>query len=319
MKLAAAMAVMQVVQGLRRNSKDKPTCGVKGGLPSLSEITNGERAAEGEWPWQVQLRSGETTFCGGTLLSPSWVLTAASCLPRADFHVVVGGYDKDSPSGRERSHGVLNRFEHPQFDRSATPQTYDIAMIRLDHRVQMNDYVGAACLPAANAVVAANTSCWITGWGPGRSGGSGYSILQEAEVDTLSNSDCVRKFAFDELDESLMCARGEKSFWRIVDACGSDAGGPLVCERDGRWTLHGVTSRSKRTMGGCGDRSYPTLWTRVSKVTEWIQEFLAGGCPGCTLSPPPQCNSLARPPYEQYCPGGIPCPNCGTRRCECPM
>jgi len=322
LKLSAVITVMQVVQGLRRNSKvhsTKSTCGMKGGSSSLSEIVNGDRTSDGEWPWQVQLRRGTHTFCGGTLLSPMWVLTAASCLPSADFDVVVGGYDQDRPSGRERSHGVLDRFKHPLYNRSGKPQPYDVAMLRLDHKVQMNDNVGAACLPEAEAEVPANTSCWITGWGAGRSGGSGFGVLQEAEVDTLSNADCVSKFAFDALDESLMCARGEKSFWRTVDACGADAGGPLVCERDGRWTLHGVTSRTKRDMGGCGEKSHPTLWTRVSKVSAWIQEFLAGGCPNCTLSPPPQCNGLAKPPYEQFCPGGIPCPKCGTQRCMCPL
>jgi len=304
------------VQGLRRHSKTGPRCGVKGGMPSLSEIKNGNEADEGEWPWQVQLKSYGETFCGGTLLSPKWVLTAASCVLPRDFDVVVGAYSQRNPSARESSYGVLERFKHPQFDRTESPSPYDVAMLRLDRAVQMNENVGAACLPAADEEVAANTSCWITGWGPVLGKSIYPDILQEAELDVLSNADCMSKFGFNAIDESLMCARGEKSFWRIVDACLEDAGGPLVCERDGRWTLHGVTSRAKE--GGCGDGQYPTFWTRVSKVTEWIEEFLRGGCPGCTLAPPPRCDPTLTV-VPQVCPGGIPCPQCGTRRCDCPL
>lgn len=302
---------MQIVQAVRHKKTMTSSCGVKGGMSSLSEIINGGRAAMGEWPWQVKVGS----ICGGTLLSPGWVLTAASCIPNADFSVVMGAYDLDKPSGHEVDRGVHEVFKHPLYSRNIDPKVYDVAMVRLNFAVQMNDYVRPACLPAANEEVTTNTSCWMTGWGWRSYLGGDPSVLQEAKLNIISNEDCVSTTDLPRVNESMLCARGKTFFGRIVDACGRDSGGPLVCERNGRWTLHGVTSYPRRGQG-CGNKKRPTLWARVSKVTEWIQEFLDGGCPDCELAPPIQCDPTEG---NQYCPGGTKCPECGTQRCDCPI
>src|SRR5512142_117823 len=78
----------------------------------IPEIIGGAPANPGEWPWQVALVGGSTSdlyngqFCGGTLVHPEWVLTAAHCItdqssgnvrPPSYVDVVAGIYNLQSP------------------------------------------------------------------------------------------------------------------------------------------------------------------------------------------------------------------------------
>uniref|UniRef100_A0A8C8AEZ3 chymotrypsin n=1 Tax=Otus sunia TaxID=257818 RepID=A0A8C8AEZ3_9STRI len=81
-------------------------CGVPSIPPVIrgyNRIVNGEPAVPGSWPWQVSLqRYDNFHFCGGSLISEDWVVTAAHCSVRTTDTVVVGAYDQDSPSPDEQ-------------------------------------------------------------------------------------------------------------------------------------------------------------------------------------------------------------------------
>jgi len=291
-KVVAALATLILADGGRvKRSKASSTCGQKGASAPSGQIVNGEDATECEWRWQAQLRRNGRPFCGGSLITPEWVLTAAHCVSSPNFDVVVGDYDKSTTSGNQQQRSAAEVHRHPGY--TSSPTRNDFAMVKLESPVTINDCVGTVCLPSAGNV-AANTTCWITGWGTLRSGGSTPNILQEAPVNIVSNDDCVNKFGYSssQIDDTMICAQGRLPDGGIIDACQGDSGGPLVCESNGQWTLYGATSWGR----GCAGANYPGVWARVSKEVDWAEDIMAGIV---ATTPPPA------PTPPGACPSGV--------------
>lgn len=240
-------------------------CGVSG---ASGQIVNGEDAPQCKWRWQVSLQSRGRHFCGGMLIRPDWVLTAAHCLG-GSIDVVAGEWKLSRSSGKEQSASVRRAYPHPKYDDDN--MDYDIALLKLSKSLRMTSCVGTVCLPTRN--VSDGATCWISGWGALKSGSSRTpDILQQGEVKVMSNRDCQRAYdrLNDDITSSMVCANGRTSSGKIVDACQGDSGGPLVCESRGTWTIHGATSWGE----GCADRRYPGVWSRVFRSLSWIEGYV---------------------------------------------
>jgi len=246
-------------------------CGVKGS--ASPRIVNGEDAVACEHRWQANLitRRSKISFCGGTLISENYVLTAAHCVEQTGegaLLVRLGDYQLSAEEEYQEDYMVAEINIHPRYMTSTNH--YDFALLRLQNNVSLNACVGFACLPD-EAIGNKAVECVISGWGTLSSGGSSPDTLQEASVTTLSQDDCEDKYGDSgSITGSMLCAQGQKPRGPIIDACQGDSGGPLVCEISGSWVVHGVTSWGS----GCAERRYPGVWARVYEAIPWISRIM---------------------------------------------
>ncbi|KAK3878927.1 hypothetical protein Pcinc_016470 [Petrolisthes cinctipes] len=230
------------------------------------KIIGGRPAQPGEWPWQVViLNKYHEAFCGGTVVGSRWVLTAAHCVRRKLF-VRLAEHDLAVREGPEMEYKVWRSITHPQYD--ATTVDNDVALLELPEDVAGSG-VGPACLPEQGAPLPVGEACTIIGWGKERNTHIfGTDVLHEAEVPIISHSLCSSVYRDYYITDNMFCAGDSRG---RVDSCAGDSGGPLLCRRQNRWYIYGITSFGD----GCGKRGKFGIYARVSNYRHWIQSVMA--------------------------------------------
>ncbi|XP_049718019.1 putative serine protease 45 [Elephas maximus indicus] len=230
------------------------------------------------WPWEVSLRVKHEHVCGGALIDPSWVMTAAHCIQGTREYSVMLGTSKLQPVDFT---GVLlipvrDIILHPKYW-GRTFIMGDVALLQLHIPATLSEYVQPICLPEPNFHLRVGTQCWVTGWGQIKQRFSANSTLtpelQEAEVFIMDNKRCDRiyhkKSLFPRIIplvlEDMICATNYGE-----NLCYGDSGGPLACEVEGKWILAGVLSWEK----ACAKAQNPGVYIRVTKYSKWIKKQL---------------------------------------------
>jgi trypsin len=151
---------------------------------STQEIVGGATATNSEWPWVVSLQGSSGHFCGGTLISPQWVATAAHC--PAPSLLLIG---PDPATAVVRT--ARSRIVHPNFN--STTLENDIALIQLSASVTTTplplnaDHGFPGAIELSNADANAPKAGKIAGWGRTSQGGlNSYPQLREASVPVLT-------------------------------------------------------------------------------------------------------------------------------------
>ncbi|CAL4090547.1 unnamed protein product, partial [Meganyctiphanes norvegica] len=241
-------------------------CGISNNSMSL-KIIGGQEAIKGKWPWQIViLNRYKEAFCGGTLVAPRWVLTAAHCV-RKKLFVRIGEHDLATPEGTEREYKVAEAVIHPKYD--STTVDNDVALLKLPVALKPGDSLASpACVPEQGSSLPVGSACTIIGWGKERDTHIfGTDVLHEAQVPVISAQMCREVYKDYYITNNMFCAGYRKG---RIDSCAGDSGGPLLCQRQGRWFIYGITSFGE----GCGKRGKFGIYSRVSNYHEWIQDVI---------------------------------------------
>ncbi|XP_077607070.1 transmembrane protease serine 11B-like [Crocuta crocuta] len=219
-----------------------------------NRIVNGKNALVGAWPWQASMQWKGRHYCGASLISSRWLLSAAHCFDTknnsgdwtANFGTVV--------NKTYMTQKVQNIIFHENYSR---PGVYnDIALVQLAEEVSFTKYVRRICLPEAKMKLSENASAVVTGWGSLYMNGPLPMILQEASVKIIDNKVCNAPHALGGLVTDEMLCAGFMS--GKADACQTDSGGPLAYS-DSRnvWHLVGIVSWGD----GCAKKNKPGVYT----------------------------------------------------------
>uniref|UniRef100_A0A8D2LCL8 Peptidase S1 domain-containing protein n=1 Tax=Varanus komodoensis TaxID=61221 RepID=A0A8D2LCL8_VARKO len=239
-----------------------------------ARVVNGEDAVPYSWPWQISLQyEKDGVFrhtCGGSLIAPNWVMTAAHCISKSrKYQVVLGEYDMGAEEGAEQRIPVNSGdiFVHPKWISICAACGNDIALMKLSRSAQLSAKVQLAGLPPAGQVLPNGYPCYISGWGRLSTGGPLPSKLQQALLPVVDNEHCNQPDWWGGvIRQSMVCAGGD-----IRAGCNGDSGGPLNCQgNDSKWYVQGIASFVSSL--GCNALKKPTVFTRVSDFIAWIDE-----------------------------------------------
>lgn len=237
-------------------------------LPTQDEIVGGIVVTpKFKYPWLVSLQSENLHFCGGTLLNPTTVVTAAHCSDIREEEAFVVAHRNRLSSSLVSENSVKFKVTkitiHPDY--TDTTISHDIAIWKVKRVYGNSSNIPDTPIEFDGGDYSAeNTTLAIAGWGTLSAGGASPGYMRETRVDIVSTKRCQSQYP--KLHSSSICAARPGK-----DTCQGDSGGPLFAiGKTGRVILVGITSYGN----GCADPDYAGVYTRVSQFSRWIKSFL---------------------------------------------
>lgn len=253
------------------------------------EIRGGHEALPGAWPWQAALvysysdnaYSGQ--FCGGALIDPEWVLTAAHCVEYSSpssMDVVLGRHKLSLDDGERIS--LTEIIIYPDYISPFIGG--DLALLHLSR--PSSQTIVTLDAPTASLAEERSLNATVVGWGATDDYFIGSDVLRQVALPFVSLETCRAAYYYDTIADEMVCAGYDKG---AKSACYGDSGGPLLIPDSSTtagWTQVGIVSWGR---GGCSGFNNYNVYTRVASYSDWIQSCVS-------QAPGSQC--AAGDPYE---------------------
>ncbi|XP_049772291.1 brachyurin-like [Schistocerca cancellata] len=254
-------------------------------LPGISRdtgsprVVGGSEAAEGSVPYQAAIYltiDGLDYFCGGSLIAPSFVLTAAHCTVNVtEYTVILGGYRvfeaSDGVNHITRTMDSSAAIVHPQY--VARKKMNDIALLKLSEPVPLSEKIKTVRLPSISqsTLTFEEETATVSGWGKYNDSVDYMSpVLKTAQTKVTSLPVCQVYYLtlLYGVQTNQICTISPSES-EYASPCDGDSGGPLVVvEADGQPTLVGAVSFG---ISSC-ESHFPSVYARVTSHLQWIAD-----------------------------------------------
>ncbi|GJQ80523.1 hypothetical protein Trydic_g12414 [Trypoxylus dichotomus] len=220
------------------------------------KVVGGSTATSGAYPFIVSLRSSSNShFCGGSILSEQWILSAAHCLVSISASSITAVVGSNTLSSGGNRHTASKLVVHQNYDEQMIAN--DVGVVQLSNPIVYSSSV--APVPLSSERVGA-VSAVLIGWGTTILGGFIPNDLQQLPTNTLTVTDC-QSYWGSNVSGNQICALSRAG----QGACHGDSGGPLVQASD--FVQVGIVS-----FGFPCAQGYPDVYTRVSSYSSWIAD-----------------------------------------------
>ena len=287
-------------------------------------VVGGQAADGANWPFIsmfYETRKGwDSRFCGGSLISNKWVLTAAHCFmdpykkqvyPFKKYSVALGVFAYDE--WNKGQHRTIKSVKcHETFTATYDRIENDICLIELSAPVDfVDDRIEPVCVSVKDPVVESSTYCKVAGFGT-TMGTASMDVLNEAALPFGRFDKCKNdyiSYGIKLVPEQHLCFGFEEGG---VDACQGDSGGPLVCGGLDKH-LTGVVSFGI----GCASADLYGIYTSLSHYIGWISDNVEITCPPGFAGP--YCTEdVDECSNENSCQAPLVCSNTyGSYECSC--
>lgn len=249
---------------------------IKVEIPVDGRVVGGENAKPHSAPFIVSLRWSSSEFipgrhfCGGSIITPKHIVTAAHCiLTNGLVTAVAGAHDISNPDTNEQSRKVIKQIGHERYPGGAVVAPYDIAVLFVEKPFEFNEFVNSVVFSEQDKIHKGNAQ--IFGWGSVSNSSRPQlpTILQTKTLEIININRCflLPNMIGTPLHSTNLCTGPLNS---NTDACSGDSGGPLV-QRDqlNQWELVGIVSWGYIPCG-----RGPSVFTRASAHTIWLNSII---------------------------------------------
>ncbi|CAF0979323.1 unnamed protein product [Rotaria sp. Silwood1] len=242
-------------------------CGCSTNPALVTKIVGGETASINTWGWIVSLYINQQWLCAGTILSSSWILTAAHCVKDTHPSQVLISAATNQLFGMQQWRWASSVIIHPHYN--DTMLQNDIALIKVSPPFNMTDLsISKICLPISttNDYPPINSILVAIGWGDLKENGTISEMLQQVTVQRIAYNNFAC-FPLISNAEMQFCASDLSAG---KDTCNGDSGGPLMMFTSSQqWVVVGITSYGY----GCARPNFSGVYTRVVYYLDWIRSM----------------------------------------------